>query len=114
MAPLLLLLLVALPQPLGSSGRFAQPRLRRWGAAILRHLQVAPPCAPRGGPQPECPALHVSEPAGGVNDSSPRAPSPTLLLDPSPRASFGHSLRLFHLDFGRSLGAGTVSTWAAH
>ncbi|CAM4638160.1 unnamed protein product [Caretta caretta] len=67
--------------------------------ATLRHLQAAPACTPRGGPQPDCPVLHVSEPAGGTNHSSPRAP-PTLLLDPSPGASFGHPLQLFHLDFG--------------
>ncbi|XP_038277915.2 uncharacterized protein LOC119863467 [Dermochelys coriacea] len=120
MAPLLLLLLAALPQPLGGSGRFAQPRLRRWGAAALRHLQAAP----RGGPGPECPALYVSEPArpghkvwallpdgsgaaGGANRSGPGAPpahDALLLLDPSPGASFGHPLRLFHLDFGVSPG----------
>ncbi|XP_065416516.1 uncharacterized protein LOC135974104 isoform X2 [Chrysemys picta bellii] len=121
MAPLLLLLLAALPQPLGGSGRFAQPRLRRWGAAALRHLQAAP-CAPRGGPQPECPALYVSEPArpghklrallpdgsaaaSGAPRGGPGAPpahDALLLLDPSPGASFGHPLRLFHLDFGVS------------
>lgn len=56
MAPLLLLLLAALPQSLGSSGRFTQPRLRRWGAAALQHLQAAP-CTPRGGSQPQCPPL---------------------------------------------------------
>ncbi|CAM5150840.1 unnamed protein product [Eretmochelys imbricata] len=67
----------------------------------LRHLQAAPACTPRGGPQPDCPMLHVSEPAGGKNHSGPRAPPPpALLLDPSPGASFGHPLQLFHLDFG--------------
>ncbi|XP_034613679.1 scavenger receptor cysteine-rich domain-containing protein SCART1-like [Trachemys scripta elegans] len=54
MAPLLLL--VALLLSLGGSGHFAQPWLRYWGAAALRHLQ-ATQCAPRGGPQPECPPL---------------------------------------------------------
>ncbi|XP_050772695.1 uncharacterized protein LOC127030386 [Gopherus flavomarginatus] len=121
MAPLLLLLLAALPQPLGGSGRFAQPRLRRWGAAALRYLQGAP-CAPRGGPEPECPALYVSEPArpghklralfpdgsaaaSDANRGGPGAPpahDALLLLDPSPGASFGHPLRLFQLDFGVS------------
>ncbi|CAM5093027.1 unnamed protein product [Natator depressus] len=116
MAPLLLL--AALPQPLGGSGRFAQPRLR--GAAALRRV-LAAPWAPRGGPGPECPALYVSEPArpgpkvrallpdgsgaaGGATRSGPGAPPAhdALLLDPSPGASFGHPPRLFRLDFGVS------------
>ncbi|XP_039351006.1 uncharacterized protein LOC120374803 [Mauremys reevesii] len=84
--------------------------------------QLAAPCAPRGGPEPECPALYASEPArpghklrallpdgsaaaSGANRGGPGAPpahDALLLLDPSPGASFGHPLRLFQLDFGVS------------
>ncbi|CAM5146815.1 unnamed protein product [Eretmochelys imbricata] len=98
MAPLLLL--AALPQPLGGSG----------GSV-----------GPAGRPGPQCPALYVSEPArpgpkvrallpdgsgaaGGAKRSGPGAPPEhdALLPDPSPGASFGHPPRIFRLDFGVS------------
>ncbi|CAM5146794.1 unnamed protein product [Eretmochelys imbricata] len=96
MAPLLLL--AALPQPLG-------------GGSV----------GPAGRPGPQCPALYVSEPArpgpkvrallpdgsgaaGGAKRSGPGAPpaQDALLPDPSPGASFGHPPRIFRLDFGVS------------